>query len=110
MREECLICKAPLEYLESGVEMECAVCGKKQHSKTRCANGHFVCDSCHTDGVDAIFGICLSESLRDPIRIINKLMAQPFCHMHGPEHHIMVGAALLTAYKNSGGDIDLKKR
>ena len=30
-----------------------------------------------------------------------------FCHMHGPEHHIMVGAALLTAYKNAGGEIPL---
>lgn len=27
--------------------------------------------------------------------------------MHGSEHHVMVGAALLTAYKNAGGDIDL---
>ena len=35
------------------------------------------------------------------------MMAMPFCHMHGPEHHVMVGAALLTAYKNAGGDIDL---
>ena len=34
-------------------------------------------------------------------------MAMPFCHMHGPEHHVMVGAALLTAYKNAGGDIEL---
>ena len=32
-----------------------------------------------------------------------------FCHMHGPEHHIMVGTALLAAYKNAGGDIDLSK-
>ncbi len=36
-------------------------------------------------------------------------MAQPVCHMHGPEHHVMVGAALLTAYKNAGGGIDLPK-
>lgn len=36
-------------------------------------------------------------------------MAAPFCHMHGPEHHVMVGSALLTAYKNAGGDIDLEK-
>ena len=33
----------------------------------------------------------------------------PFCHMHGPEHHIMVGSALLTAYHNAGGQIDLPK-
>ena len=36
------------------------------------------------------------------------MMEQPFCHMHGPEHHVMVGASLLTAYKNAGGDIDLR--
>ena len=29
--------------------------------------------------------------------------------MHGPEHHTMVGMALLTAYRNSDGNIDLKK-
>ena len=27
--------------------------------------------------------------------------------MHGPEHHVMVGSALLTAYKNAGGNINL---
>jgi hypothetical protein len=27
--------------------------------------------------------------------------------MVGPEHHVMVGAALLTAYKNAEGQIDL---
>ena len=37
------------------------------------------------------------------------MMDMPFCHMHGPEHHVMVGAALLTAYRNAGGDIDLEK-
>jgi hypothetical protein len=29
--------------------------------------------------------------------------------MHGPEHHVMVGAALLTAYRNAGGELDLEK-
>lgn len=37
------------------------------------------------------------------------MMDESFCHMHGPEHHIMVGAALLTAFKNAGGDINLNK-
>lgn len=109
MNEECLICKAPLEYLREDVLMECSVCHKKELSKTRCVNGHYVCNDCHSRGVDAIIGVCLSESSKDPIAIIRKLMAQPFCHMHGPEHHIMVGSALLTAYRNAGGDIDLEK-
>ena len=29
--------------------------------------------------------------------------------MHGPEHHVLVGSALLTAYKNCGGDLDLNE-
>ena len=109
MNEECVICKAPLEYLNEDIPMECALCHKREQSKTRCVNGHYVCNECHTRGIDSIFGLCLSENSKDPIEIINKMMALPFCHMHGPEHHIMVGAALLTAYKNAGGGIDLMK-
>lgn len=109
MRDECLICKAPLEYLNEDIEMECAICHKKELSKTRCVNGHYVCNECHTQGVDSIIGVCLAETSRNPIEILNKMMMLDFCHMHGPEHHIMVGSALLTAYKNAGGDIDLQK-
>lgn len=109
VKEECLICKAPLEYLERDEIMECAICHKKEPSKTRCIKGHYVCNDCHTKGADTIIGICLGERSNNPVEIIQKLMAQPFCHMHGPEHHIMVGASLLTAYKNAGGDIDLPK-
>jgi len=109
MKEECLICKAPLEYLSEDVMMECSICRKREMSKTRCVNGHYVCDECHTKGVDEIVGLCLSETSADPIAIIRKMMDMPQCHMHGPEHHIMVGCALLTAYANAGGEIDLPK-
>lgn len=107
MKEECLICKAPLVYLEKDELMECAICHKKENSKTRCINGHYVCDECHTAGLDTIIGLCLSETSGNPIEIVRKMMSLPFCHMHGPEHHVMVGAALLTAYKNAGGKINL---
>lgn len=107
MNEECLICGAPLEYLPEPVEMTCAICRKKEMSAARCVAGHYVCDDCHKKGIDAIIGICQRETSRDPYAILSHLMDQPFCHMHGPEHHIMVGASLLTAYKNAGGEIDL---
>ena len=29
MQEECLICKAPLEYLTAEEEMECALCHRR---------------------------------------------------------------------------------
>ena len=107
MKEECLICKAPLEYLTQDEPMECAVCGKREPSKTRCVKGHYVCSDCHTQGMDSILGLCLSEASKDPLAILENMMAMPFCYMHGPEHHVMVGAALLTAYKNAGGALDL---
>ena len=107
MNEECLICKAPLEYLNRDEKMECALCRKVQSSKTRCVKGHFVCDACHSAGMDRVMAVCLNTKSPNPIEILEQMMALPTCHMHGPEHHTMVGAALLTAYKNAGGEIDL---
>ena len=107
MKDECLICRAPLEYLRREEPMECAICHRREQSRTRCVEGHYVCSECHTRGMDSILGLCLSEDSCDPLEILEKLMSLPFCHMHGPEHHIMVGCALLTAYRNSGGELDL---
>ena len=98
MPDECLICSAPLEYLNEETEMECCLCHRKA-----------VCDDCHRQGVDGIVHVCLAETGRDPIALMEKMMSLPFCHMHGPEHHIMVGAALLTAFRNAGGNLDLER-
>ena len=71
MAEECLICKAPLEYLQEDVMMECALCHKKELSKARCVKGHYVCDECHSKGVADIMAVCLNETSKDPIAIID---------------------------------------
>lgn len=101
MNEECLICGAPLEYLEHDTVMECVLCHKRELSKTRCTEGHYVCSECHMAGLDSILALCLEERSTDPIEVLEKMMSKPFCHMHGPEHHVLVGAALLTAYNNA---------
>lgn len=106
--EECLICGAPLVYLESDERMECEICHRKENSKTRCVNGHYVCNDCHMRGMDAIIALCMKADSKNPIEIIEKMMDMPFCHMHGPEHHVMVGAALLTAYRDAGGNVNLE--
>ena len=54
MKDECLICGAPLKYLENDDLMECVVCHKKESSKTVCENGHYICNECHTQGMDSI--------------------------------------------------------
>lgn len=54
MKEECLICKAPLEYLNEDVLMECSIC--------------------HTKGIDGVTGLCLKEESCNPIEIVRKMM------------------------------------
>ena len=103
-----MICGAPLEYREKRRSMVCSVCGGSFMSNTECVNGHFVCDSCHSDGLSMIPEVCLASESRDPVELVTRLMRLPGMHMHGPEHHVAVGSALLTAYRNCGGDIDLE--
>ncbi len=98
--EECLICGAPLEYLQQDTMMECVICHLQEPSKTRCVDGHYVCSQCHMAGMDSIIVLCMNETSRNPVEVLERMMSQPFCHMHGPEHHVLVGAALLTAYNN----------
>ncbi|MGN1182057.1 MAG: DUF5714 domain-containing protein [Faecalibacillus sp.] len=45
----------------------------------------------------------------NPLEIVIKMMKNDFISMHGPEHHFLDGAALLTAYYYAGGQIDLDK-
>lgn len=62
--------------------------------------------------VDPVAALCLADTSRNPIEILEKLMSQPDCPMHGSTHHVLVGAALLTAYNNSLPDsskLDLKE-
>ena len=69
MNEECLICGAPLEYLDEDAEMECVLCHRKERSRTRCTDGHYVCSECHMQGIDALTGLCLEEKSSDPVEI-----------------------------------------
>lgn len=54
-----------------------------------------------------IITACLQETSTNPIEIFRKIANQDFISIHGPEHHILDGAALLTAFYNAGGKIDL---
>ena len=88
--------------------MTCAVCGKEVTSNVWCENHHYVCDSCHAaDAYGLIMNVCSHTDSRNPITIAMRLMDAPAIHMHGPEHHVLVGAALLAAYWNAGGQLDL---
>ncbi len=50
---------------------------------------------------------CLSIKSINPVDIFKSIASKDYIRIHGPEHHILDGAALLTAYFNAGGNIDL---
>lgn len=104
----CLVCGKPLKYFETARKMKCVSCGRICESNASCEDGHYICDSCHSaKGMDAIIGYCMKSKSKNPIEMLTDMMSDPYIYMHGPEHHIMVGASLITAYKNAGGEVDL---
>ncbi len=99
------MCGAELEYTTVAAPMRCALCGSEQSSTARCRAGHFVCDACHSGTAkDVIERACLASTATDPVALATGLMQHPKVKMHGPEHHFLVPAALLTAYDNLRGD------
>ncbi|WP_027400419.1 DUF5714 domain-containing protein [Anaerovorax odorimutans] len=100
---ECLICGDKIIYSDEVQDVVCHICGNKFKSNAICENGHFVCDKCHSNAaLDKIIEFCLETKEKDATIIVQDLMRLEFVHMHGPEHHYLVAAALLTAYNNNG--------
>lgn len=100
----CLVCGKPVVYYEKARLMECVMCHRQFESHAGCEDGHYVCDECHgTKGIQVIMEECRKSSSKNPVEIMQNLMRNPYIYMHGPEHHVMTGAALLTAYYNCGG-------
>ncbi len=58
---------------------------------------------------EKIAKLCLEEKSKNPVVIFNNIAKKNIINMHGPEHHILDGAAVLTAFFNAGGNIDLPK-
>ena len=109
-RTGCLICGKALQYFDQAKIFKCAKCGKEFESTAACEDGHFVCDVCHSQaGSESVSDYALRAESKNPVDIANEMMENEYINMHGPEHHYLIIAALLAAYKNAGGQIDLEK-
>ncbi|MCX7985499.1 MAG: DUF5714 domain-containing protein [Bacteroidales bacterium] len=98
----CLICGADLVYKSAIEEKNCFICLQPNNSNAECVNGHYVCDTCHSsDAIKVIKSLCLNYSSKDPIQLAMSIMDSPAIKMHGPEHHFLVPAVLLTTYFNT---------
>ena len=101
----CLICGEDLEYTDESTQLECFYCKQKFESNTKCKNGHYICDQCHSaPAVDLIQNYCITSNSEDPLELALTLLRNPNVKMHGPEHHFLVPAVLLAAYYNIKGD------
>src|ERR1043165_1587455 len=110
-KSNCLLCGASLKYLTEAQTLTCALCGKEFLSEATCEQGHYICNSCHTSSAnDLIEQVCIKSSSLRPVELAVSLMNSPAISMHGPEHHFLVPAVLLTSYYNAEGNAKTKER
>ncbi len=96
----CFICKADLVYAESEM-LKCHECGKEFEENVKCENDHFICNKCHSKSAnELILDYCSASESINPFLMAEELMSDPRVKMHGPEHHFLVPAVLITAYCN----------
>jgi len=102
----CMACGADLVYLATDQTIDCFYCKQSKPSNAMCTNGHFICDTCHgADAVNIIKEICLNSSEPDAVALMKMIRSHRNFRIHGPEHHSMVPAIILTALRNSGENI-----
>lgn len=109
-RSGCLICGKEIAYLKNKKKQQCLYCLETYESDVICIDGHFVCDKCHSlPANDLIEQTCINSKLEDPLELSLILMKNPKIKMHGPEHHFLVPAVLLSAYYNKKEDYRKKE-
>ena len=107
----CMICGAALVYSQEHTERACAVCGAAFQANVACETGHYVCDSCHSSSAnDLIQRVCSATKSVAPLALATQLMQSPLVKMHGPEHHYLVPAVLVSTYCNATRVPDDEKR
>lgn len=96
-----MFCGEELIYSEEYKKETCIYCGKEFSTNVTCRNGHYVCDSCHAlKGTDLILTYFRNTDKTNPLEMAIDIMKNSSFHMHGPEHHFLIPAALITSYCN----------
>jgi hypothetical protein len=100
----CMVCGAPLRYLTGDQIHSCAYCERSLAANALCANGHFVCDHCHSADARAVIArLCQESRESDLLSLFNKIRNHPAIPVHGPEHHALIPGVIAACYRNSGG-------
>ena len=102
-------CGEELKRIESTMH-DCTVCGKYTNVVYACTNGHSMCAECVEPHIRArVKEICEASESKDPRSILDSLLSDDLISERALRYHLIIGPALVTAYRNSGGDVDLDK-
>ncbi len=103
---DCMLCGAPLVYAKESAEARCSFCGATKNADAKCTQGHFVCDACHSaDAAAVIAHLCETSTETDLLALFSRIRSHPSFHVHGPEHHVLVPAVMVAAFRNAGGEL-----
>lgn len=107
---DCMVCGEELVYGDGDRELKCVYCKDTYNSNVSCSSGHYICDTCHSkDSIDLIYSYCLTTDEKNPLNMAIELMNTKSVNMHGPEHHFLVPAVLITSYYNNIDKPELKQ-
>ena len=67
----------------------------------------YVMDYTLQQRTELIIAECMEMRGTNPYEIFHAVAQKNCVRMHGPEHHVLDGACILTAFHNAGGNIDL---
>lgn len=99
----CGVCARPLVYATESITKICALCGKEEKAAIYCPAGHYVCNTCHSKAaLEVLKQVLAATRTTDPAAILEQVISHPSVPMHGPEHHVIVPAAIVAAVRNSG--------
>jgi hypothetical protein len=99
----CGVCARPLVYASDSITRTCALCGKAEKTAIYCPAGHYVCDVCHSlEALKVLQRVLAASETTDPAAILEQVLSHPSVPMHGPEHHVIVPAAIVAAVRNCG--------
>lgn len=97
----CIVCGNELIHLVNSVSAVCSFCEKTFSADFACNENHYVCNDClHLEPKEIVKIVCLRSTKTDPIDLAKEIMASPAIKMHGPEHHFITPAVLLTTVAN----------
>lgn len=106
----CMVCAQELIYSKDDRELKCIYCNNVFKSNVSCSQGHYICDICHSkDSMDLIYDYTLETQETNPLKMSIELMKSRNINMHGPEHHFLVPAILISSYYNKIDESHLKK-